>query len=85
MPTEEEISRARTVAEEAVSKHVALLKKKTPKVYVAEDHAVDQYLTFRPGFMRLLVEHWVERNHQEGYQVEQQYIYCAGTAQGKQC
>jgi len=52
---------------------MALLKNKTPKVHVAEDHAVDQYLTFRPGFMRLLIEHWVERNHQEGYLVEQQY------------
>ena len=72
-PTDEERSRAKSVADNAVKKHYALLKNKTPKAHVAEDHAVDQYLTFRRGFVRLLIEHWVEQNHQEGYKIEQQF------------
>jgi len=32
---------------------------------------VDQYLRVYP--VRLLIEHWVERNHKEGYKIEQQF------------
>ena len=33
---------------------------------ISLDHDVDQYLSVRPGLVRLLIEHWVELNHQVG-------------------
>jgi len=42
-------------------------------VHIAELHTVDQYLRVHPGLVRLSIEHWVERNHQEGYKIEQQF------------
>ena len=50
--------------------HFALLNNKTPKVHVAQEHAVTQYLHVRPGMMRLLMEHWVEKNHQDSARIE---------------
>ena len=58
--------------------HFALLNNKTPKVHVARDHAVDQYERLAPGFLRLLIEHWVELNHQQGYRIEQQFKHVPG-------
>ncbi len=72
-PTVEERNSAHQVAQTAVDAHYALLKNKTPKVHVAEDHAVEQYLRLRPGFMRLLIEHWVEQNHQTSSKIENMY------------
>ena len=72
-PTEDERARAPEVAQKAVRAHHKLLKNITPKVHVAEDHAVDQYLRVRPGLMRLLIEHFVEKNHQDGYKIEKQF------------
>ena len=72
-PTGEELEKARAVADKAVALHVALLGNKTPKVHVAQCHAVDQYLSVKPGLICLLIEHWVERNHQEGYQIKEMH------------
>jgi len=72
-PTEEDRSKVDAVAKKAVDKHIALVGNITPKVHIAEDHAVDQYLRVRPGLVRLLIEHWVERNHQDGHRIEQQF------------
>jgi len=72
-PTEADRAIADEIAQSAVSKHVNLVKNATPKVHIAGVHAVDQYLRVRPGLVRLLIEHWVERNHQEGYKTEQQF------------
>ena len=77
-PTDDEQKRAREVADTAVSNHFALLNNKTPKVHVARDHAVDQYERLAPGFLRLLIEHWVELNHQQGYRIEQQFKHVPG-------
>ena len=72
-PTEADRAIADEIAQTAVSKHVDLVKNATPKVHIAGVHAVDQYLRVCPGLVRLLIEHWVERNHQEGYKIEQQF------------
>ena len=72
-PTEDERVRAAGVAKKAVDTHFSLVGNKTPKVHVAEAHAVPQYLRLPPGLMRLLVEHWVERNHQDAWKVEKQF------------
>ncbi len=72
-PTEDERKSARGIAQSTVYAYYALLKNKTPKVHVAEDHAVDQYLNLRPGLLRLLVEHWVEQNHQESAKIENRF------------
>ena len=61
------------IAKEAVDQHINLVKNITPKVHIAENHAVDQYLRLRPGLMRLLIEHWVKRNHQNGSWIEEQF------------
>ena len=66
VPTEEEKTKVQAIAEKSVRKHQALVKNLTPKVYLADAHAVDQYLRVRPGIIRLITVHWVERNHQEG-------------------
>ena len=66
VPAEDEKTKVQAIAEKAVRKHQALVKNMIPKVHLAEAHAVDQYLRVRPGLVRLLIEHWVERNHQEG-------------------
>jgi len=73
-PTQEERNgRAQDAAKTAVRLHVKVLKNKTPKVHVGEDHAVDQYLHFHPGFVRLITEHWVERSHQIGAKDEKNF------------
>ena len=72
-PTEEDRSKVEGIAKNAVDRHISLLGNITPKVHVAEDHAVDQYLSVRPGLVRLLIEHWVELNHQVGYRIKQQF------------
>jgi len=76
-PTQAERESAQDVAKEAVRLHVKLLKNKTPKVHVAECHAVAQFLRFKPGFVRLITEHWVEHCHQIGSRDEQQFRNCA--------
>mmetsp|Transcript_25254 Transcript_25254/g.45689 ORF Transcript_25254/g.45689 Transcript_25254/m.45689 type:complete len:133 (-) Transcript_25254:57-455(-) len=63
----------RQVTDTAVNAHFALLRNKTPKVHVAEEHAVAQYLCLRPGMMRLLMEHWVEKNHQDSAKIEHNF------------
>ena len=50
-----------------------LLGNKTPKVHVAEDHAVKQFQRLPRGFTRFTVEQWVEVNHQEGKKNEEQF------------
>ena len=42
-PSEEEAASAKSLADKAVEQHVKLLGNKTPKVHVAEDHAVKQF------------------------------------------
>ena len=61
------------VTDTAVNAHFALLGNKTPKVYVAQEHAMAQYLHVRPGMMRLLMEHWVGKNHQDGAKIENNF------------
>ena len=73
VPTEDEISKAREVAKTAVEKHIMLVENETPKVHVAGVHAAEQYLRVRPGLVRLLIEHFVERNHQVGWNIEKQF------------
>jgi len=72
-PTEAERDSAEEVAEKVVKAHYALLGNKTPKVHIAKDHAIDHYLRLRPGLMRLLIEHWVEHNHQESSKLENRF------------
>lgn len=73
-PTQEERNgRAQDAAKTAVRLHVKVLNNKTPKVHVGKDHAVDQYLHFHPGFVRLITEHWVERSHQIGAKDEKNF------------
>ena len=72
-PTAEERATVDKIAKDAVDRHINLVKNITPKVHIAEDHAVDQYLRLRPGLVRLLIEHWVERNHQDGSRIEEQF------------
>jgi len=69
-PTDTDRTTVRQVADTAVNAHFALLNNKTPKVHVAQEHAVTQYLHVRPGMMRLLMEHWVEKNHQDSARIE---------------
>ena len=64
-PADTDQTTVRQVADAAVNAHFALLNNKTPKVHVAQEHAVTQYLHVHPGMMRLLMEHWVEKNHQD--------------------
>ena len=61
------------VTDTVVNAHFVLLGNKTLKVYVAQEHAVAQYLHVRPGMMRLLMEHWVEKNHQDGAKIENNF------------
>ena len=72
-PTDEERARAPAVASKAVRTHSKLLENITPKVHVAEDHAVQMYLRLRPGLLRLLIEHFVEKQHQDSRKIEDQY------------
>ena len=72
-PTERDRETVRQVTDTAVNAHVALLRNKTPKVHVAEEHAVAQYMRLRPGMMRLLMEHWVEKNHQDSAKIEHNF------------
>ena len=67
------IKKAPAVAEAAVRKHQEVLKNMTPKVHLAEYHTVDQYQRLPPGLVRLLVEQWVEVNHQVGKKKEAQF------------
>jgi len=72
-PTEMDRATVRQVTDTAVNAHFALLRNKTPKVHVAEEHAVAQYMRLRPGMMRLLMEHWVEKNHQDSAKIEHNF------------
>ena len=56
-----------------MNQHIDLVKNITPKVHIAEDHAVNKYLCLWPGLVRLLIEHWVEWNHQDGFRIEDQF------------
>ena len=84
-PDQDERDSAKDVAKRAVSLHVELLKNKTPKVHVAEDHAVAQYLRFSPGFVRLITEQWVERSHQIGAKDEARYRHITNIADKANC
>jgi len=79
-PTEEDRQTVRDVADAAVKYHFTLLENKTPKVHVVEDHAADHFLRLRPGMMRMLIEQFVERNHQEASQVEQNFRHVPSLA-----
>ena len=75
-PTDEDIkTKAPAVAEAAVRKHQEVLKNITPKVHLAEYHAVDQFQQLPPGMVRLLVEQWVEVNHQISKKKEAQHSH----------
>ena len=41
--------------------------------HLCEDHAINQFLSLPPGLFRLLIEEWVEHNHQIGSRVETRY------------
>ena len=71
--TEEERQSVREVADAAVKYHFTLLENKTPKVHVVEDHAADHFIRLRPGMMRMCIEQFVERNHQESSKIEQNF------------
>ena len=71
--SKEERQNASEIAKNAVNSHYALVQNKTPKVHVAEAHAVPQFMQLEPGLMRLLVEHWVERNHQDASLLEKNF------------
>ena len=58
------------VVDMVISNHFPLLKNMTPKVHFSGENAVDQYKRLTPRFLWLLVEHWVELNHQLGYIIE---------------
>lgn len=73
-PTDDETSQAKSMADNEVKNHYALLKNKMPKVHVGDDRADDQYLTFCRGFVLLLIEHWMKQNYHEGYKVEHELI-----------
>ena len=72
-PTEAERGSAQQVADKVMEAHYNLLGNKTPKVHIAGAHAIEHYLRHRPGLMRLLVEHWVEQNHQESSKIENRF------------
>jgi len=72
-PMAKERSNADTIIKETVDQHINLVKNITPKVYITEDHAVDQYLRVRPDLVQLVIEHWVERNHQYRFRVHDQF------------
>ena len=84
-PTEEEKSRAQTVADEAVECHHDLVDNKTPKTHVAQYHSVPQYLRLHPGLLRKLIEHWVEQSHQTGHKIEQQFRHIPVTKRKVNC
>ena len=56
-----------------MNQHIDLVKNITPKVHIAEDHAVNKYLCLWPGLVCLLIKHWVEWNHQDGFRIEDQF------------
>ena len=72
-PTENDLSNAHKIAEKAVAKHREMMGKLTPKGHLCEDHAINQFLSLPPGLFRLLIEEWVEHNHQIGSRVETRY------------
>lgn len=71
-PTKEDKDEAEKAIGEAVEKHRAMGLSITPKVHLIEDHAIVQYRTYPDG-LALLIEEFVEQNHQKGRQVEEQF------------
>ena len=84
-PTEEEKSRAQTVADEAVECHHNLVGNKIPKTHVAQYHSVLQYIRLHPGLLRKLIKHWVEQSYQTRHNIEQQFRHIPVTKRKSNC
>ena len=70
--------RVREVTDTTISNYLVLLKNMNPKLHVAGEHAANHDKILTPGFLWLLVEYWVELNHQQGYRIEQQFKHIPG-------
>lgn len=72
-PTEADKDTADELAKAAAKKHREVLKNLTPKAHIGEDHAARSFRELPSGLFRLLIEQWVEHNHQIGSRIENQY------------
>ena len=80
-PTQEEKESAQGLADKAVKKLREVLGNVTPKTHVSETHAPKCFLEMPSGLFRLLIEQWLERNHQDGKKLEAQHQHMSNVQQ----
>ena len=78
-PTQEDKNKAPVLADKAAKKGREMLGNATLKGHIAEIHVPKYFRDMPNGLFRLLIEHWVERNHQDRKnEAQHKYIPNAG-------
>ena len=65
-PTQDDIEVVRTRVTSYIAKWREMLPTMPPKAHIIEDHAVEQFVRHLQNGLWLVIEQFVERNHQEG-------------------
>ena len=74
-PTQEDKNQAPVLADKAAKAGREIPVNATHKGRIAEIHAPQYFREMPSGLFCLLIEQWVERNHQDGEKIESQHKY----------
>jgi len=86
-PSDDDIKEARILVDEYAAKSRETMKSVTPKGHVAGAHSIDQLIKHRENGLPIVIEQFVERNHQEGSIIDEQCkrIVCKEKRADKHC
>ena len=71
-PAASDIAEARLKLKVFMELYRGYFQKVTPKAHALEDHMIDQYITHLENGLPLVIEQFVERNHQDGKRHDEQ-------------